>query len=245
MKTIKNAIFTILFLTLSIFTALLAYLHFFASENEDFSGEWTAYLDMTERAAVEAYSWLQDIEAVSVSFEDMETYMQGLTVEVNIIMEQTGNSEGTFRCNVSQESYDACKKAAYEAFAAAFKELLTERLHMAGYTDIVEREDIEALVNETFGMSTVSYLMTYGPALIPTLEDLQSEYDGSGTYEAAEDILTRKFDTGGLAALKSEYYILKDSSLILSGEAVADSADASSDYYPVIYTLTQPDDFEK
>lgn len=240
MKIIKYVVFTLLLIALSTSTAILTYLHFFATDDKNLSGEWTVNLDMTDQAAVTAFVWLQDIEAVSVSLEDMGTYMQGLTIQVNLTMEQTDNLEGIFSCNVSRESYDACKQAAYEAFAAAFKELLAERLHMAGYTVSADREDIEALVTEAFGMSTVSYLMSYGPALIPPFEDLQAEYDGSGTYEVAEDILIRQFDTGGSATVKSEHYILNDYNLILSGEAVSDSADAPSDCYPVIYSLMQP-----
>ena len=37
-KTIKNVIFTLLLLTLSASTALLAYLHFFASDDDELSG---------------------------------------------------------------------------------------------------------------------------------------------------------------------------------------------------------------
>ena len=56
------------------------------------------------------------------------------------------------------ESYEACSQAAYEAFALAFQSLLAERLRMAGYTGGTDGESIEALVNETFGMSPVAYL---------------------------------------------------------------------------------------
>ncbi|MBD5521799.1 MAG: hypothetical protein HDR03_11395 [Lachnospiraceae bacterium] len=237
-KTIKNAIFILLLITLSISTAFLAYLHFFASGEKELSGEWTTNLDMTEHAVVTALDWLQDIEAVSVSLEDMESYMHGLTIQVNLSIEQTGRGEGTFKCNVSPESYEACNQAAYEAFAMAFQELLTERLSMAGYTGSTDKEAIEALVTETFGMSTVSYLMDYGPKLLPSLEDLQAEYDGSGTYEADEDILTRAFDDGGAVTTKAEYYIRKDSTLILSGESGVVSDDFVSDYYPIIYEQT-------
>lgn len=234
-KTIKNAIFIILLVTLSISTALLAYLHFFASGEKELSGEWTTNLDMTEHAAVTALDWLQDIEAVSVSLEDMESYMHGLTVQVNLTIEQTGRGEGTFKCNVSPESYEVCNQAAYEAFAMAFQDLLAERLSMAGYTGGTDKESVETLVNETFGMSTISYLMDYGPGLLPSLEDLQDEYDGSGTYKAEEDILTREFDNGGSVTTKAEYYIRKDSTLILSGESGVVTDDSISDYYPIIY----------
>lgn len=103
-RIIKNTIFTLVFLTLSASTAILAYLHFTASKDEDISGEWTAYLDMTEQASAIAYSWLQDIEAVSVSLEDMESYMQDLTVSVYLTLDEA---------NPSGELSDAlsCRKA--------------------------------------------------------------------------------------------------------------------------------------
>lgn len=238
-KTIKNAVIILLLFTLSVSTVLLSYLHFFASGDKDLSGEWTADLDMTEHAAIAAFSWLQDIEGVFVSLEDMNSYMQGLTIRVNLTLEQTERSAGTFQCNVSPESYEVCNQAAYEAFAAAFQELLAERIRMAGYTGSTDREAMEALVIETFGMSTVSYLMSCGPALLPSLEELQAAYDGSGTYEAAENILTRQFDTGESAITKAEYYIRKDSHLILSVEMDSAPTGLFSDYYPMIYTLKQ------
>lgn len=241
-KTIKNIILILLILTLSVSTALFAYLHFSGSEGGNLSGEWSAELDLTEQAAVTAFGWLQEIEAVSVSLEDMESYMQDLTVQVNMTLEQTGGAVGIFQCKVLPESYDACKQAAYEAFAAAFRDILLERLRMAGYTGGTDPETIEALVTETFGMSTVSYLMTYGPALLPSLEDLQAQYDGSGTYEAAEGVLNRQFDTDGSLAVKTECFIRQESSLILTEEVnPADSSSLFSVHYPIIYTLQQPD----
>lgn len=237
--TVKKVIVVLLLLILSVSTALLTYLHFFASGDENLTGEWTAELDMTGQAAVTALSWLQDIEGVSVSLEDMETYMQNLHIRVNLTLEQTARSEGTFRCSVLPESYAACKQDAYEAFAMVFRDLLVQRLRMAGYTGGTDEEAIEALVVETFGMSTVSYLMTYGPELLPSLEELQAQYGGSGAYETAEGILTRRFDTGGSAYASAERYIRQDASLILSEESDDGVPGFSSAYYPVIYTLQQ------
>ena len=229
-RNLKNIVWTILFLFLITSTALLTYLHFFAAGDKNLSGNWVTKPDMTKQCAVTALSWLQDIDAVSVSLEDMEMYMQGLTVEVNLTLEQTAASEGTFYCNVLPESYDACNQAAYEAFAAAFRDLLIERLRMAGYTGETDEETIEALVTETFGMSTVSYLMSCAPELLPPLEDLQAQYDGSGTYKIEEGMLIRQYDAGGQTATKTESYIRKDSRLILSEES-------GSDYFHTIYTL--------
>ena len=218
-KDKKNIILLLLILILSISTAFLVYLHFFKSDDSSLSGEWTAELDLTEQAAVEAFIWLRDIEAVSVSLEDVESCMRKLAVQVDLNLEATTDFEGAFRCSILPESYDECERAAYEAFAAVFRELLTERLRMADYTGGTDKEDLESLVTETFGMSTVSYLMTFGPALLPSLEDLQAQYDGSGTYGAAEGIMTWQYDNG---TTKTENYIWEDLSLVLSGEEDSD-----------------------
>lgn len=238
-KITKFIVFAILFPALIISTALLAYLHFFAANDKNLSGEWTASLDMTDQAEVTALGWLQDIEAVSVSMQDMENTMQGLNIEVQLTFEQADRSGGTFQCSVLPESYDACNQAAYEAFSLVFRELLAERLRMAGYAGSTDEEAVEALVTETFGMPTVSYLMTCGPRLLPSMEELQLQYDGSGTYQATGDILTRQFDDGGAVITKTEHYIRKDVSLILMGESDAAPQGQLADDYPVIYTLQQ------
>lgn len=235
-KAMKNAIVIFLILMLGASTAFLVYLHFFASGDRDLSGEWTAKIDMREQVIVTALDWLQDIEAVSVTLEDMEAYMPELTIQVNLTMEQTAHSEGTFQCNILPDSYDSCSQEAYEAFARAFRELLGERLRMAGYEGGTGQDEVEALTSETFGMSTESYLRSYGPALLPSLEDLQAQYDGSGAYRIADGILTRQFDSGGTEA-REEYYIRKDASLVLSGDAGSESFGASFNRYPVVYTL--------
>ena len=239
-NTMKNTVFTLLFLTLSITTAFLIYLHFLAPGDRDLTGEWTAELDMTDRAAVTALGWLQDIEAVSVSLEEMESCMQGLTVQVSLSLEQTDRSEGTFRCQILPESYEACSQAAYEAFAAAFRELLVERLCMAGYTGSTDADAIDELVAGTFGMSTAAYLRIQEPDLLPSLEELQAQYEGSGTYETGGNILNRQFDSGGTAATKSERFIRQEFSLILL-EGTG-SAASGSEQYPLIYTRTSSDE---
>lgn len=243
-KFMKFAVFAILLPALMLSTALLAYLHFFASNDKNPAGEWTASLDMTEQAAVTALGWLQDVEAASVSMQDMEAHMQGLTIRVNLDFVQTAKEEGTFSCSVLPESYETCRQAAYEGFAAAFREVVAQRLRMAGYAGGMDEEAIEALVANTFGMSTVEYLMFCVPDLLPALEKLQAQYDGGGSYQAAEGTLTRQFvdGSGRLTDTRVERYIRKDATLVLTEESGTDFRGYFSDHYPVIYTLRQSAD---
>lgn len=240
-KTRKNILLILLLAALAVSTVLLAYLYFF--RGRDLSGEWTTELDFTEEAAVEAYAWLQEIEAVSVSREELELSMQELTVPVILTLEQGAGAEGTFRSSIPQETYEACRQRAYEAMAAAFRELLSERLQLAGYTGGTNQEAVEALAQEAFGMSTEDYLMTCGPTLLPTLEELQAEYEGSGDYRISEGILTRQYETEAGIVTRRERYIRQGDRLILtekvdseegSGEKFAGSLSA---LYPVLYIL--------
>lgn len=236
-KIIKKVLCTLLFLTLFASTILLAYLHFFAPDQDDLSGEWSTSLDLTAQAAVTALDWLQDIEAVSLSLEDMEGYMQGLTIQVNLTLEQTSQTGGTFHSSIPPESYEACRQAAYLAFATAFQDLLARRLHMAGFPDSTDRASLEDLVQETFGMSTLSYLESCGPALLPSLEELKARYGCSGTYQATEGILTRQFDTPGAALTEiTESYIREGSYLVLTGEGSIPQG-LLPGTYPVVFTL--------
>lgn len=227
----------ILIAALIIFTAFLTYLQFFSSNDKNLSGEWTASVDLTDQAAVTALGWLQDIEAVSVSMQDMDSYMHGLRIEVQLTFKQSARSAGTFRCNVVPESYESCKQAAYEAFATAFRELLAERLRMGAYEGSTDEDAVEELVVKTFGMSTVSYLEYCVPELLPSLEELQARYDGSGTYQTTKDVLTRQFDNGESVITKEECYIRKGASLVLTGENDVDSQGQFAGGYPVIYRL--------
>ena len=236
-KVLKCMIIILLFLSLSVSTVYLAYLHFFAPHYDNLSGQWTARVDMSGHAAAAALVWLQDIEAVSITWQDMEAYMQDLEIQVELKMEQTADTQGTFQCKVSPESYEACNEAAYEGFAAAFRDLTAERLRMAGYTGSMDQEAMEALVTETFGMPTVDYLTNCVPALLPSLEELQAGYDGSGTYEAAEGVLNRKFEDDLPVAAKTERYILTGTGLVLSHDPDSASSGFLLDRYPMAYTL--------
>lgn len=239
-KILKSIVLIILFTVLILSASLSAYFCLSIARDRNLSGEWTAQLDMSEHAAVTALDWLQDMEAVSVSLQDLESRMQGLTIDLHLTMEQTARSEGTFVSTILPESYAACSQTAYEAFASAFRELVAERLRMAGYAGGTDEESVETLIMETFGMPTTSYLLSCEPNLLPPLEDLQAQYDGSGTYKTAEGTLTRQFDSGSLIRTRTEPYVRKDTTLILTEETDSAILGYYADHYPVIYTL-QPD----
>lgn len=181
---LKRILLLLLFLTLVGVNLFLVYIHFLtpgdrscveeeSAQPDGIPGEWFAELSMTDWAVEAGLGWLQEIEAVSVTSEDLESRMKDLTVRFDLTPEQIGLLGGSLRWSVSSESYESCEQKAYEAFAGVFRELVAKRLRMEGYTGSVDEDVIEALVEETFGMSTVSYLRSCGLSLLPPEEELQ------------------------------------------------------------------------
>ncbi len=233
-RTVRGTLRCLLLLTVGAVCAFWAYVRFFAEGG--MAGEWTASLDMREQAAASAFCWLQDIEQASVSLEEVGASMPDLTIQVNLTLRKTSRLGGNFQCNISPESYEACRQAAYEAFAGIFREIVAKRLHMAGYVEGVDVQSVEALAAEAFGMPTVSYLMEKGPALLPALEEMQARYGGSGVYEAKDGILTRHFTEGQPDTVRTESYIRQGSSLVLSKGAGSDVREGLFGQHPVFYT---------
>lgn len=250
-NAVKNTIVILLILSVGILAAILVHSRLQAQREANLSGEWSARLDMTEQAVVAAFGWLSDIEAVSVSPEDVAACMRNLTIQVNLTLEQTAPGQGTFRCEISPEAYDACRQAAYQALGEAFRAALAERLLMAGYAGSTDEAALGELAEEALGMPLFSYLMSCGPALMPSLEELQARYDGSGSYEAADGILARRFDAAaapsdaaGTDAVR-ERYMKRGAELVLYGREISEADGAAapesgSRSYPMVYTLRDP-----
>lgn len=234
-KTVSGTLCGLLLLTVGVACAFWIYTRFLASGGGNVSGEWTASLDMTEYAAAAALCWLQEIEGASPSLDEVSTSMPDLAIQVNLTLKRTSRIGGQFSSSLTPESYETCSQAAYEALAELFREITAKRLRMAGYGDGADAESVEALAAEAFGMSTVSYLMEKGPALLPALEKLQAQYDGSGIYEVKDDILARRFEGGDPDDIRAERYIRKGSLLILSKYAGADGQEGFFGQYPIIY----------
>lgn len=233
-RTVRGTLRCLLLLTVGAVCAFWAYVRFFAEGG--MAGEWTASLDMREQAAASAFFWLQDIEQASVSLEEVGASMPELTIQVNLTLRKTSRFGGNFQCDISPESYEACRQAAYEAFAGIFREIVAKRLNMAGYGEGVDAQSVEALAAEAFGMPTASYLMEKGPALLPALEEMQARYGGSGVYEAKDGILTRHFTEGQPDTVRTESYIRQGSSLVLSKAAGSDVREGLFGQHPVFYT---------
>lgn len=153
---------------------------------EHLSGEWTRSVDVSDRIVANAENWLEDVEGVTVTVEDLKETFGSLTIEV--VERYVSDDAGYMVCQreVSKESYDACSLKAYEGMKKAFEGIIYTRLLAAGIsTDEIEM-DIQELYEEVIGMSMEEYLYQYGPVLVPSYEELSKEFTGAERKQVEE-----------------------------------------------------------
>ena len=109
---------------------------------------------------------------------------------------------------MAEESYNAAKQQAYTALENAFEDLLLIRAQTAG-KDMATREEAAQSIEDTIGMTCLEYLANYGPELLPPLEEIQGQYNGSGSWKAENGVLLRDG--------RGEAFLINTDLLVLSG----------------------------
>lgn len=150
-------------------------------------GEWTREIDITDYAKEAAASYLS--EAAFGDEISIEEYISDL--KVTSMLQVT--KEGEIVESLDRESYDQALKACQAGLEKAVSDLIERRIKESYIeTDM----SVDALINETFGMSLEGYLNEYGPKLIPDFEELEERYGSSAYYEASRDsIIIRNSET--------------------------------------------------
>lgn len=173
-KLVVLLLLLVVFLLAAISCALA--LRVYKGPNTSPAGRWRLYVDLTETARARANGWLQRAELG----ERVDTADRLPPIRVGVLLELT--PDGGWRREVEESSLEAAEKEAENALAAALRELLLLRFADAGRAAGTP-EDAETRFQKAIGMSSLQYLESYGPRLLPTLDQLRESYEGSGSYE--------------------------------------------------------------
>ena len=139
-------------------------------------GNWRMQADYTDLARERANAWLR--EARLGEQTDTGAYLKPVKLPVELHLREDGTWSRTFDPDKRAEA----EKAAREALETALTELVRLRIQDAGRPEVTEQE-AEDRIAEAIGMSAGDYLELYGPALLPTAEELEAAYTGSGVYQ--------------------------------------------------------------
>lgn len=173
-KLVVLLLLLVVFLLAAISCALA--LRVYKGPNTSPAGRWRLYVDLTETARARANGWLQRAELG----ERVDAADRLPPIRVGVLLELT--PDGGWRREVEESSLEAAEKEAENALAAALRELLLLRFADAGRAAGTP-EDAEMRFQKAIGMSSLQYLESYGPRLLPTLDQLRESYEGSGSYE--------------------------------------------------------------
>lgn len=140
------------------------------------SGRWRMKADLTETARSRADSWLRRAAlGDQISAAD---YIPRLALNVRLTLTE----DGRWTREIEEDGYEEARAEAEQGLAKALTELLRLRIADAGRPPETAAE-AEARIENAIGMSAEDYMRDYGPALLPTPDELHAFYDGGGSYQ--------------------------------------------------------------
>ncbi len=213
---------------------------------EGLYGSWQTTYSLKSAAVQNAGEWLGH-------GMDMGDYLPELGISVTLTL----NPNGSWSRSLSETDYAEADLQAQNALATALTDLVVLRLRAAGVgVDVAaltrqaidspeggavtaevsgsghtgteqERATAAAYITQTVGMSPDQYIRTLGLALLPPLEQLQTELNGTGSFTADGHFLTLAQGDGTSLTFG---YLTDENSLVFTNDAAGSST-------PTLFTL--------
>ena len=167
-------------------------------------GSWRMQADLTLLARERANAWLR--AAALGEQTDAGAYLPPIQVPVDLKLTEDGQWSRSVDAGKLQEA----EREAQTALAEALRALVCLRIRDAGRPE-EDAAGAEARIESAVGMSAEDYLAACGPALLPTVEELEALYGGSGGYTIEGPYLH-------LEGLGSRRYLADEVLLTLAGD---------------------------
>jgi len=173
---------------------------------KSFDGNYTREIDITDSVITSAAIWLSDIEGISLSKDWLLSNTEPIVLSVNLTLTPSATGQGEYLIELNRDSYDKCVSQSYTLVSNCLKEVIANRLISAGYSDDLEKEEIDALILQICGMSLEEYLIDKELVLMDEYDSINSTYKDNGTYSVNENAFTWNSETKSL----TEIYLLAD-----------------------------------
>ncbi len=141
-----------------------------------YSKPFYEYVSMSEEAAARAYIWLNQMEDMPLSYEEIKEMMGDIRLE--LILTPTGE-KGRYMRALADGTFEDCQEKAQAGLEKAYREVAGYRFFAAGY----EGDILDDMMQEVYGVSVSEYLSYCKVQLIPTLVELTEMYSGEVTNE--------------------------------------------------------------
>lgn len=138
------------------------------------------YVSLDEEAAARAYVWISDIEDNGVSFDEVKECMGEFNLELVLMPTE---EKGVYQRSLADGSYEYALSQATVGMEKVYKKVVRNRLLDAGFEGQCTDEEIDELMQRTFGVSVEEYLKGEEIELLPTLDELNEKYAGEVSNE--------------------------------------------------------------
>ena len=192
MKKVFGALFKVLAVILIILLGYISYAYYMKNEKlNSIEGRYVRSVDLADESAGSATDYLSGIIGADISYDEVKNAMGDVSVDVFLTVTEENKESGLLSISVSEDKYNEVYENTLSVLEDMFKDIILKRLSDAGF-DEYNKDNLDPLISDSLGMPLREYLRSYGPKLIPTLDELKDLYDREETYEKTEGVLTVK-----------------------------------------------------
>lgn len=188
-KRRRSGLPAIIILTLLLLGVITAgAIFYFCGNTLMLPGSWEREIDLTQQITQNISEYLS-----STAYGE-EIDVSGYMDDIKITCRLSVTKDGEWNEVIDSNDYANAAEQAKNALKKAVSDMLSGRIS----DSFIETDmTIDELVTDAVGMSLTKYLEEYGPVVMPSYEELASEYECKATYSASREIITLSSATWG------------------------------------------------
>lgn len=117
-------------------------------------------LEFRQEVAARAYVWLDQIEGMSLGYDDVLTYMADVELDFDNM----------------EDSYPNARQQAYEGLYQAYVTVVRERKAAGGYEGEISNDEVDQWMLAAYDVTVMEYLQQT-VELVPAMEELEARYE--------------------------------------------------------------------
>ena len=172
-KSIMTPILLLLVLILVTIVGLFSYKEY--QEYKEAQKIKVKTVDLSDKATAMALSWLADIDDNGLDYRKVRDCIGELKLSVTLT---PAGKKKTYMQSIEESNYADCQEKAYEGLKKAYVKAVETRLINEGFEGEVTESFVDELMQEAYGLSLDEYLKSMDIQLLPTWEELSTQYSG-------------------------------------------------------------------
>lgn len=138
------------------------------------------YESLTEEITAKTYVWLNEIDDMELSYEDIRDTFGEIKIEIVL---KKAKGKGMYIQSLNEESYNAAVEQIKAGINKLFKQVIVEKIRSEGFEGEISESLLESIMTESYKMTISEYIDNYASDIIPDKNTLINKYSGEVAYE--------------------------------------------------------------